>query len=244
MAPPLGLKRLLLGVVLSGVTACGSAATTPASPTPDVAARGDALLRSSAAALAAAPGYHARGMVAAGYGIDMRVVHGEGAAGLATYHGLTWEVVATAHDVYFRGRALWNATQPPADAATLGDQWVRMTGVVGFYGWLELLPRLAGVIEQGIFVHHGPVAAIADGTYGGHAVTHLSGPQDTYEITRDTSAPLPLRWTDLKEPAVNGIACGLDIDGIGTQAAVTAPADAVPYTGVPDVAGTTPPPVG
>ena len=213
------------------------------SATADAAARADSLLRSSAAALAAAPGYHASGMVAAGYGIDVRIVHGQGASGTVAYHGLTWSVVATPHDIYFRGQALWNATQPPAQAATLGDHWVRMTGVVGFYGWIELLPQLARDVE-GIFSDHGPITAISAATRQGHAITHLAGPTDTYDITSDTATPLPVRWTDLKEPPVNGVSCGLDVDSVGAQPAIQIPDGAVPYSGVPDVAATTPPPVG
>jgi hypothetical protein len=242
-APAHLIRRLTTAIVVVAIAGCGApAATHPASP--DASERGDALLRSGAAALAATPGYHAKGMVAAGYSVDVRIVHGQGTAGRVTYHGITWDVIATDREVFFRGRPLWDATQPPPGAAALGDHWVRMTGVLGFYGWVQLLPKLAGEIEQGIFLNHGTVSALTDATLRGQAVTHLSGPTDTYDVSRDTTSPLPLRWTDLKEPPVNGVACGLDLDGFGAQAPVTAPSGAIPYSGVSNVAGTTPPPIG
>ncbi|GAC1339846.1 MAG: hypothetical protein NVSMB29_07870 [Candidatus Dormibacteria bacterium] len=233
------MRRLITQALCAAVLGCGGATPTP----PGVASRADAILTASARALERLHSYHAVGMVSPGYGVDLDLVHARGLQGALTYKGLRWETTVVGSQVYFRGAALWRATQPPATAAALADQWVLMQGATGYYGWLELLPRLDVAIANEIFAKHHPIDRISTGSVGGRRATHLSGPGDTYDVSDDGGPSLPLRWTDLREPPVDGELCGLTLDRFNTTAAIMAP-PSVPYSGVPQVVGTTPPAMG
>jgi hypothetical protein len=165
-------------------------------------------------------------MLDPGFDVDLVVVPG-GSVGRVTSHGISWQEVTTGGKTWFQGASLWAATQAPAAASALGDNWVLVQSDATGFGLAPRFAQLDVAIPSVVFAQDKGLENGGETTLSGRRVVELRSKTDIYDVLA-TGTPYPVRWLELEHPGPDGKPCGITVDRFGEPAVVTAPSDAIP----------------
>ncbi|MEA2682246.1 MAG: hypothetical protein QOK05_574 [Chloroflexota bacterium] len=180
------------------------------------------MLAEAAQALRGTRSYHVSGMLDPGLSIDI-VVSRHGSTGRVTSHGVTWDEIGVDTRTWFRGRALWNATLPAAQADALGDDWVLVSDPSAAFGFAGPLHDLQTRVPGVVFGRQPGLSNRGTKKLNGQEVLELANATDIYDVLT-SGVHYPVRWLETEIPGPDGKPCGITLDRFGDPSDVVAPA--------------------
>ena len=148
--------------------------------------------------------------------------------GRVTTENVTWDVVQDHGRLWFRGAAMWNKTISADQAASYGDNWVRVTSLNAGFGWASHLIDLQREMPDEVFRDKRGLRNVGTRTVAGRRVVRLSSSKDAYEVRAD--APhLPLSWLEPDEIGPDGKPCGVVLDAFAATVNVIVPRTSLHY---------------
>lgn len=183
------------------------------------------MLADASAALRSSRSYRVTGMLDPDLTVDVVVVPG-GSMGTITSHGVSWEQIASAGSIWFKGPDLWHATLSPEDAARLDDQWVRIETESAAFGLPKRLAALDKSIPGVAFAAKPGLTSRGVKQVLGQRVIELENDTDVYDVRAD-GTPYPIRWLEKETPGPDGQPCGITLSEFDTPVSIVPPASTV-----------------
>jgi hypothetical protein len=166
-------------------------------------------------------------MLDTGFSVDLRVSR-SALVGRVTAEHVSWDVVQSGGQLWFRGKQMWAATISPAQAAGYGDSWVHVTSLNAGFGWASHLLHLQTEMATEVFRDKPGLHNVGIRRFAGRRVVELSSSGDVYDV--EVAAPhRPLRWLEPDEIGADGKPCGVVLDAFGKPVQVSPPVTSLRY---------------
>jgi hypothetical protein len=185
------------------------------------------VLAAARASLREVDSYRVRGMLDAGFTVDLRV-SSTSLVGRVTAEHVTWQVVQDRGRLWFRGRSMWRRTISADQAASYGDKWVRVASMNAGFGWAGHLVDLQREMPDDVFRDKAGLRNVGVRTLAGRRVIRLASIHDVYDV-RLAAPHLPVRWVEPDEIGPDGAPCGVVLDDFGAPVRVAVPRTALRY---------------
>lgn len=184
-----------------------------------------AVLADASAALRSSRSYRVTGMLDPGLTVDVVVVP-DGSMGTITSHGVSWEQIAFAGTIWFKGPDLWHATLGPEDSDRLGDQWVKVETESAAFGLAKMLTVLDKSIPGLVFAAKPGLKNRGLKDVLGQRVIELENDTDVYDVRAD-GTPYPIRWLEKETPGPDGKPCGITLSEFDSPVSIVPPTSTV-----------------